>query len=302
MGSFARKRRVPVGADGAGCGAAPAGGAPLSEAIPGDAAGGGSAPLLRLEGVDFAYPGRPNTLNGVGFTVGAGELVTLLGPNGSGKSTLLNCIMHLLEPQRGIIELDGESVTGMTARTIAQSVAYVPQSVNVAFAYDVRDYVAMGRAPFLKLYTSPSAADYELVDAALERLGIADLADRAYPELSGGQRQLVDVARALAQRPRLILFDEPTSALDYGNQVKVLKMVNELACEGYAIVMTTHNPDHPILLDSAVCLLGRDGHLVKGTVDEIMREDVLEEVYQSDLMIRYLEDAGRRVCVTPRFA
>ncbi len=263
---------------------------------------GSAGPLLRLDGVSFAYPGRPNTLSDVSLTVASGELTTLLGPNGSGKSTLLNCIMHLLEPQSGTIELDGVPVAGMTARTIAQSVAYVPQSANVAFAYDVRDYVAMGRAPFLRLYTAPGSDDYELVDAALERLGIADLADRAYSELSGGQRQLVDVARALAQCPRLILFDEPTSALDYGNQVKVLRMVGELAREGYAVVMTTHNPDHPILLDSTVCLLGRDGRLVKGTVDEIMREDMLREVYLSDLMIRYMEDAGRRVCVTPRFA
>lgn len=260
-----------------------------------------SGRLLVVRDVDFAYPGQENTLNGVGFTVGNGELITLLGPNGSGKSTLLNCIMNLLEPQAGSIVLDGLPVARMGHRDIAQRVAYVPQSTNVSFAYTVRDYVAMGRAPFLKMYSSPSPEDYAKVDRALDRLGVSDLAARSYNELSGGQRQLIDVARALVQDPRLILFDEPTSALDYGNQIKVLRMVKELSYEGYAIVMTTHNPDHPILLDSSVCLLDRDGCLTKGTVDEIMQEDRLEAVYQSEMVIRYVEDARRRVCMTARF-
>ena len=153
------------------------------------------------------------------------------------------------------------------------------------------------------MYTPPSADDYKLVDDALERLGILHLSQRVYSELSGGQRQLVDVARAIVQQPRLILFDEPTSALDYGNQIKVLKMVDELSrADGFAAIMTTHNPDHPILLDSSVCLLGRDGRLRKGSVDEIMQEDVLEEVYQARLIIRDVADAGRRVCMTPAFS
>ena len=257
--------------------------------------------FLEVCEVDFAYPGQSNTLNRVCFSVAHGELVVLLGPNGSGKSTLLNCIMRLLEPQAGSIVVDGVPIKELGHREIAQRVAYVPQSTKVSFAYTVRDYVAMGRAPFLKMYAAPSSDDYEKVDRALERLGVADLAARSYNELSGGQQQLVDVARALAQDPRLILFDEPTSALDYGNQVKVLRMVKELSHEGYAIVMTTHNPDHPILLDSSVCLLDRDGRLTKGPVDEIMQEKRLEAVYQSEMIIRYVEDAGRRVCMTERF-
>ena len=259
------------------------------------------APLLGVRDVDFAYPGRQRVLCGVTFDLAPGELCTLLGPNGAGKSTLLNCIMHLLENQRGTIELAGRDVRRLSSREIAQSVAYVPQTTNVAFNYDVRDYVAMGRAPFLKLYSSPTGRDMALVDDALERLGIAHLAGRPYTELSGGQRQLVDVARALAQQPRLILFDEPTSALDYGNQVKVLKMVAELSHEGYAILMTTHNPDHPILLGGSVCLLGRDGHLTKGTASEVMSEETLCKLYDCNLVVRHVEAAGRDVCMTPRF-
>lgn len=266
-----------------------------------DATSSTPAPLLTVSGLNFAYLGRPTILHDVTFDVHPGELVTLLGPNGAGKSTLLNCIMNLLTPQKGEIVLEGTSVRELDQRSIAQRVAYVPQSVSVQFAYTVRDYTAMGRAPFLKLYASPGPRDYELVDAALARLGISDLADRAYNELSGGQRQLVDVARALAQGPKLILFDEPTSALDYGNQIKVLQMINDLAQEDYAIIMTTHNPDHPILLNSSVCLLDRSGHLAKGSVDEIMQEDLLSRVYEADMIIRYVKDAGRRVCMTAHF-
>ena len=265
----------------------------------GDVPGG---PLLKVDDVVFAYSGMDNVLKNVSFSVEAGELVTLLGPNGAGKSTLLNCIMTLLTPQHGSIAVDGDPVHTMSRRDIAQLVAYVPQSVDVVFGFSVRDYTVMGRTPFLKLYTAPGEEDFAMVDDALERLGIAHLSQRVYSELSGGQRQLVDVARALVQRPKLILFDEPTSALDYGNQVKVLKMVEELSREeGYAAIMTTHNPDHPILLDSSVCLLGRDGCLVKGSVDEIMQESVLEDVYQARLIIRDVPDAARRVCMTPAF-
>ena len=258
--------------------------------------------LVDVHDVSFAYPNHNQVLHNVTFTVEPGELITLLGPNGAGKSTLLNCIMNLLTPQSGEIFLQGERNTKMERRAIAQMVAYVQQTVNVTFGYSVRDYTVMGRTPFLKMYVPPSEADYAIVDEALEKLGISHLSQRVYSELSGGQRQLVDVARAIVQQPKLILFDEPTSALDYGNQIKVLKMVNELSREdGFAAIMTTHNPDHPILLNSSVCLLARDGRLRKGTVDEIMQEDILDEVYQAKLIIRDVADAGRRVCMTPAF-
>ena len=189
----------------------------------------GDGALVDVQGVNFAYPGHEQVLHDVTFKVAPGELVTLLGPNGAGKSTLLNCVMNLLTPQSGSIFLDGRMNLQMERREIAQMVAYVQQSVDVTFAYTVRDYAVMGRTPFLRMYTPPSVDDYAIVDDALERLGIGHLSQRVYSELSGGQRQLVDVARAIVQQPRLILFDEPTSALDYGNQIKVLKMVDELS-------------------------------------------------------------------------
>ena len=261
----------------------------------------GDTPLLHVRDLCFAYEGRAETLSDVTFDVGPGELCTLLGPNGAGKSTLLNCVMGLLRAQRGSIELEGRDVSRLSAREIARVVAYVPQTSSLAFSYEVRDYVAMGRTPFLGLCSAPGPQDMRLVDEALERLGIEGLARRPYNELSGGQRQLVDVARALAQQPYMLLFDEPTSALDFGNQVKVLKLVAELAQDGYAVLMTTHNPDHPILLGGSVCLLARDGRLAKGLVHEALCEETLRELYGCDLIVRHVPDAGRDVCMTPKF-
>ena len=259
------------------------------------------APLLSVQDVSFAYPGKPDVLKHIGFDIAAGELVVLLGPNGSGKSTLLNCIMNLLSPREGRVLLHGRPIADLTHREVAQAVAYVPQSAHVTFSFLVRDYVAMGRAPFLPMYASPSDEDLSIAWEAMCRLGVERLADSSYLELSGGQQQLVDVARALAQRPELILFDEPTSALDYGNQAKVLRMVKQLSREGYAIMMTTHNPDHPILLDSTVCLLDAEGAFVKGSVDAVLNEETLRRVYGTDVVVRYVDDAQRRACITPAF-
>lgn len=285
--------RDEAGAEAAGMGrVAPCAAAP-AEAV---------EPLLEVTSLDFAYDGAPDVLSDVSFSVQPGELVTLLGPNGAGKSTLLNVIVGLLEPHEGEVLLDGAPLSSYSRREIARRIAYVPQSTSVAFSYSVRDYAALGRAPYLRICESPGKDDWLLVDEALERLGVSHLASRAYCELSGGQRQLVDIARALVQTPRLILFDEPTSALDYGNQVKVLSIVSELSRQGYSIIMTTHNPDHPILLDSSVCLLDREGRLVKGGVSDIMEEGLLREVYGCALIIRYSEDARRFVCMTPAFS
>lgn len=258
--------------------------------------------LIEAKNVSFEYVPNVPVLNNISFKIMPGELVVLLGPNGAGKSTLLNCILNLLIPQKGKILLDGQVVSSLSQRSIAQKVAYVAQSVDMAFEYTVRDYVAMGRTPHLQVYESPTDSDYELVKEGLNKLGILELEHRIYTELSGGQKQLVNVARAIVQKPQAILFDEPTSALDHGNQIKVLKLLKEMSQnEGYAILMTTHNPDHPILLDSSVCLLDRDGDMITGSIDEVMQEDLLEEIYNEKLLIRKIADAKRKVCITPTF-
>jgi iron complex transport system ATP-binding protein len=253
--------------------------------------------LLQVSGLDFSYtPDRP-ILQNVRFTMNEGELLTVIGPNGAGKSTLLSCIIGLLPTAAGIVRLRGAPLTAYTPRDIARLAAYVPQMSDAMYAYPVREYIAMGRAPHLRTTQLPGAEDMRIVDGAIARMGIEYLANKAYTKLSGGERQLVNICRALAQQPALILFDEPTSALDYGNQIKTLKMVRSLSEEGYAIIMTTHNPDHAIMLGGSVGVVDRSGRFDVGKTRDAINEKRLSEIYQTNVMIEFVPRAGRDVCM-----
>jgi iron complex transport system ATP-binding protein len=176
----------------------------------------------------------------------------------------------------------------------AQPVGFVPQSDDPVFAFDVRTIVEMGRAPHLSWAAMPGAADAAIVEQALARLQIGRLASRLYPELSGGERQLVMIARALAQQPALLILDEPTSHLDFANQAGVLELVRSLADEGLAIVMTTHDPDHAFLIADLVLVLSRDGTSCVGPVKEVLSEARLSATYGR--AIRIWEAGGRTLC------
>ena len=166
------------------------------------------------------------------------------------------------------------------------------------YAFQVRDYIAMGRAPHLGLFRRPGREDLERVDRAMEDLGIAHLARKPCTQLSGGERQMVSVCRAVVQEPRLILFDEPTSALDFGNQARTISLIKRLSLRGYAVLMTTHNPDHAVMLDGTVGVLDREGRLRTGSAEEIVTEELLSRVYRIPVVISHVERAGRKACLT----
>ncbi|MGN0354690.1 MAG: ABC transporter ATP-binding protein, partial [Muricoprocola sp.] len=233
----------------------------------------------------------------VSFSVDRGEIFCILGSNGIGKSTLLNCIANLLSPLEGEISLNGTSMKAMEVKAIAKTIGYVPQIHSAAYAYEVRDYIVMGRAPYLGTFSKPSEKDYALADQVMEELGISHLANRAYTELSGGERQQVSIARALVQQPDLIILDEPTNHLDYGNQLRMIHMIRKLAQKGYAVIITSHMPDHVLLLDGKVGILGEDGHLQVGMTKEIMTKENLEKLYHVDIFLVHVDEVGRNVCV-----
>ncbi|MBI1385056.1 MAG: ATP-binding cassette domain-containing protein [Rhizobiales bacterium] len=253
---------------------------------------------LEARDLEFGYPERS-----VGrleqFACGSGEVVCLLGPNGCGKTTLFKTLLGLLPALSGTVSLGGELLPALARRTIARRIAYVPQAGSVPFAYAVRDVVLMGRVAHRGLISGPSAGDHETVARALADLGIADLGDRDVPRLSGGQRQLVMIARAVAQDAPLIVLDEPTASLDFGNQATVLGEVRGLAERGVGVLLSTHDPDQAFAIATRVVLM-QDGRIVaSGAPDEVLTVENLLAVYGVRVTVETLS-TGQRVCA-PEF-
>ena len=255
--------------------------------------------LYEIRDLNFSYPGGPPVLRQVELTLREGEILTVLGPNGAGKSTLLGCIMGLLPAPPEAIRLCGRPLSGMREREIARLVGYVPQNHTPVFDYTVLEFVLMGRVSLLSPLGRPGPEDRRAAEEALEAMGLAHLAQRPYTSISGGERQQATVARAIVRHPRVVLFDEPTAHLDFGNQLRVLRMVRRLSEEGYATVVTTHNPDHAILLGGTAAVLDREGRLRAGAAAELLTEELLRQIYDTQLLVRYQQELGRRVCLYP---
>lgn len=217
--------------------------------------------------------------SGLSLRLDEGQSLALLGPNGGGKTTLLKTLIGLLPAYAGEIELGGRPLAALSVRERARMIAYVPQVHTGTFAFPVETVVLMGRTAHHSLFAKPGAADRAVATATLERLGIAHLRERPYTEISGGERQLVLLARALAQEPRFVVLDEPTASLDFGNQGKVLNEIAALAKSGLGVLFTTHDPNHALRAATRACLL-RDGCIIaEGAVNDVVTREGLEELY-----------------------
>ena len=208
-----------------------------------------------------------------------GEVLALLGPNGSGKTTLLKTLLGILTPLAGEPTIDGTPIGRFSAAERARRIAYVPQSHTPSFAFTVETIVLMGRTAHGNLFSAPSGADRAVAARALERFGIAALSTRPYTMISGGERQLVLLARALAQEPRFIVLDEPTASLDFGNQGKVLREMRALAACGHGVLFTTHDPNHALRAADRAFLMRSGSRLAEGKVREVLTRGRLEELY-----------------------
>ena len=258
------------------------------------------AALLEAQNLSFHYTHGIDVFSGVTFSVDKGEVFTLLGPNGAGKSTLLNCIAGLAKPAVGTVMLHDRNVESYSARDLAKHIGYVHQNISVTYGYTVREYLVMGAAPRIGMFGTPKAEDYARVEEAIVDLSLEDLADRAVSHLSGGERQRVAIARVIVQDPEIILFDEPTSALDYGNQIRVMRTIKQLSERGYAVVMTTHNPDQPILLGGKIAMLNSDGTLAVGDAEETLTSERLSELYGTELHLVFVNEVDRVACVSAK--
>jgi len=253
-----------------------------------------SAPVLAAHRLGFGYRGKPVGRD-MDLELRAGEVLCLLGPNGSGKTTLFKTMLGLLPPQGGEVRLGGRPIGALARDEIARSVAYVPQAQAAHFPFRVADMVVMGRTAHLGPFASPSREDHAKARAALDVLGIADLAETEYTRISGGQRQLVLVARALAQDAPAIVMDEPTASLDFGNQVVVLSEVRRLAGRGLAVLLSTHDPDHAFSIGHRVALLDEGRLVALGRPDEVLTPEHLRTVYGVSVAVERLS-RGQTVC------
>ncbi|HET9718379.1 MAG TPA: ABC transporter ATP-binding protein [Pseudolabrys sp.] len=237
-----------------------------------------------LSGHDLTI-GYPDRIVGrqLDVSLATGEVLALLGPNGGGKTTLLKTLLGLLKAKAGEVRLGGKRLGDYSIRERARVIAYVPQVHIGTFAFTVETIVLMGRTAHNNLFSRPSARDREVAHGVLDRFGIASLADRPYTMISGGERQLVLLARALAQEPRFIVLDEPTASLDFGNQGKVMNEIRSLAKSGHGVLFTTHDPNHALRAADRAYLL-RDGQrIADGPSTSVLNREQMEALYRTSV-------------------
>ncbi len=241
-------------------------------------------PLIEVKNLAFSYDGK-SIFKDISFCINKGEIFCLLGPNGCGKTTLIDCILGIIKPEKGHILVEGKDTSSMKKGHLARSISYVPQGHDGTFPYTVLDMVLMGRTAHIPLFSSPTEDDIFIAKEALAQVGIASLRDRSYTELSGGEGQLVLIARALAQNSPVIIMDEPTAHLDFRHEFVILETIMALVREKkISVIMATHFPDHAFYFDgnnvpTRVAMLNQ-GHFIKtGTPEEVITKENIKALY-----------------------
>ncbi len=236
--------------------------------------------------VHFSY-GHTEILKGINAVFQGAGLHAVFGPNGSGKTTLLKCCTGVLSPSHGNIYLQNKPVHTLSCKERGRNIAYVPQEHRLSFPFTVQEIILMGRTPHLGGLGNPSSTDKEHVHRAMEEIGIQDLAEQPYTQLSGGQRQLVLLARAMAQDTPSVILDEPTSALDFKNQLKVFKILRQMADKGKLVIACTHDPNHVKWFCEQVLILKNGIVLEHGKPETVLTQDCLEELYGSVCQLKH---------------
>lgn len=243
---------------------------------------------IEIKNLGFSFNkhnSESDVLSNINFSADSGELIALLGPNGAGKTTLFRCLLGFLQPQRGEILLEGHSISNLSPKEMAGYIAYIPQSYSPAFNLDVLTSVLLGSSRKLGTFGVPSKDDEKNAMSILESLGIANLSRRGIMKISGGERQLVLVARALVQDAKILIMDEPTANLDYGNSFSVMNKISELRNMGYTIIFSTHDPQQALRYSDRVIALKNGRVCAEGKAEKVLTSETLSELYSIDVIV-----------------
>ena len=245
--------------------------------------------LLRIENGSFAYKSGPQILKDINIELDPGEILAVLGPNGAGKTTLLRCMMDMLHWQSGRSLLDGEDIRSIPASKLWRRMAYVPQARSAAVSYTAFQTVLLGRSSRIGAFSAPSAEDMKVAESVMERLGISHLADKPCYAISGGELQMVLIARAMAAEPEILVLDEPESNLDFKNQLIVLDAMTALAAEGVACIFNTHYPAHALQRAGKALMLSKDGKSIFGETTGVVTEENIRHAFGVEALIGEVE-------------
>lgn len=244
--------------------------------------------LIDAKNISFSYQ-KKEILKDIDFKLSKGDILSLVGKNGCGKTTLLKIVLGILKA-KGDIKIFSKDINKYKNKELAKLISYVPQTHQIPFDYTVFDVVLMGRLAHINLFSNYSQKDKDIALKNIEKVGISHLKDSIYSQISGGERQLAFIARALTQDAKIIFMDEPVTGLDYGNQLKLLKFLKELAKDGYTFVKTTHYPDHALYASNKVLML-KDGEVLDyGTVEEKLTAENIKNLYDVDVDIISKDD------------
>jgi iron complex transport system ATP-binding protein len=251
---------------------------------------------MEIKDCSFAYEDNNNIFEDINFSVSSGDIFCILGANGTGKTTLIKCLTGLMNPHSGEILIDSQDMNSFSRADLAKKIGYIPQIHNSTFPFTVLDVVLMGRSPHLDMFESPSEKDYKIALKSLKSLNIEYMKDKPYTEISGGEQQLVFIARVLTQEPSILILDEPTSHLDFGNQIRTLNIIKKLASAGLSVIMSSHFPDHAFISANKVALMDGKKFLAIGKPEDVITTENMKQIYGIDVKVM---DIGKRMACIP---
>lgn len=240
--------------------------------------------IIRIEDAAVGYD-KVKVLEQINLVFSSGEFYCILGSNGIGKTTLFKTLLGFIPLIEGSISIDGKALETLSTSELSEYISYVPQAKDMVYDLSVLEVVVMGRARFIKKFATPSVEDYKAASSILEILKIDRLSKKKYSELSGGEQQIVLIARALAQEAKFIVMDEPASNLDFENQSKVLSCLKQLSGKGIGVILSSHSPDHAIYCNTKVIMIDKEKNIKHGSLNEMITDDNLKAVYGVDVRI-----------------